>query len=596
VKSVVPVVIDSQFRSAGDSEPVCLLTIPLGGSSVLDELAAQLSKVSSAELLVMPSFNPPVGYEEMIRASTSATVRVVLPDQLGEVLVNLEIADSLLVVDPRFWPVKGHDFTGLLTHLEEYHGATHMIAVTAGSEEVRERIECDSTGSVRCIQRLYSAVEWPETAEKTIACTLAPARSVASIQFRTLSELRTGLLSRGGLNRDLPLDTAVLDLSGPQGLLALSDRTLEQMTVERWNARFAAHAEGVLVGAECEIHPSVRFVPPVVVHDRVHIGEGAMIIGPAVIGAHSRIGARATVAQCLVNHQTEIAARTAVRHDVCSGRRNGDGRTGRAPAHVLSLTSLPSESQWVEEMEVLAERSLNTNRRFHLAIKRVFDFVAALLGVIVLAVPMLVAAIVVRLTSAGPVFFAHRREGKGGKEFSCLKFRTMTADAHKMQRQLYRANEVDGPQFKLENDPRITRVGRLLRASNFDEIPQLFNVLAGHMSLVGPRPSPFRENQICVPWRRARLSVRPGITGLWQVCRDERRDKGDFHEWIYYDIDYVRRFSFWLDLRILVATVFALTGWRGVLGHLVPTGGRPRSSTMRTPRGEWMRGAGASPI
>ena len=113
----------------------------------------------------------------------------------------------------------------------------------------------------------------------------------------------------------------------------------------------------------------------------------------------------------------------------------------------------------------------------------------------------------------------------------------MTADAHRQQRQLYRSNQVDGPQFKLKEDPRVTRVGRLLRVTNLDEIPQLINVLRGQMSLVGPRPSPFRENQICVPWRRARLSVRPGITGLWQVCRDEDRTEGDFHEWIYYDLD-----------------------------------------------------------
>jgi lipopolysaccharide/colanic/teichoic acid biosynthesis glycosyltransferase len=259
------------------------------------------------------------------------------------------------------------------------------------------------------------------------------------------------------------------------------------------------------------------------------------------------------------------------------------------------LTSLPSESQWAKDMEVLSKRSVNAARRIHLILKRAFDFVASLLALVVLAIPMLVVAVILKLDSAGPVFFAHRREGRNGKEFPCVKFRTMTADAHRLQRKLYEANEVDGPQFKLKNDPRITRLGRLLRATNFDEIPQLFNVLVGHMSLVGPRPSPFRENQICVPWRQARLSVRPGITGLWQVCRDENRTEGDFHEWIYYDIEYVRGFSFWLDLRILVATVFALTGWRGLLRYLLPAGSR--SSTFAVPRlrGGWTRRAGASP-
>ena len=100
----------------------------------------------------------------------------------------------------------------------------------------------------------------------------------------------------------------------------------------------------------------------------------------------------------------------------------------------------------------------------------------------------------------------------------------------------------------------------------------MINVLLGDMSLVGPRPSPFRENQICVPWRRARLSVRPGITGLWQICRDADRTRGDFHEWIYYDLTYVREFSLWLDLKILLATIITLGGRRSVpLAWLIPS-------------------------
>jgi lipopolysaccharide/colanic/teichoic acid biosynthesis glycosyltransferase len=145
-----------------------------------------------------------------------------------------------------------------------------------------------------------------------------------------------------------------------------------------------------------------------------------------------------------------------------------------------------------------------------------------------------------------------------------------------MQRNLADRNEVDGPQFKIENDPRVTRVGRILRATNLDELPQLFNVLFGQMSLVGPRPSPFRENQICVPWRRARLSVRPGITGLWQVCRGHR-EQSDFNQWIYYDITYVRNGGFWLDLKILAATVLTLGGkWSVPLTWIVPLREGPR--------------------
>jgi len=142
----------------------------------------------------------------------------------------------------------------------------------------------------------------------------------------------------------------------------------------------------------------------------------------------------------------------------------------------------------------------------------------------------------------------------------------MVVDADQQQRRLSRMNAVDGPQFKVDRDPRRTRVGRLLAATNIDELPQLWNVLAGEMSLVGPRPSPFRENQVCVPWREGRLSVRPGITGLWQICRHDRGN-GDFHQWIYYDLHYVRNLSFWLDLKIL-----ALTPLSFLRGGYIPLG------------------------
>jgi len=190
---------------------------------------------------------------------------------------------------------------------------------------------------------------------------------------------------------------------------------------------------------------------------------------------------------------------------------------------------------------------------------------------IILLLPLLAAvALLIKLTSKGPVLFPHEREGKDGKTFQCLKFRTMVKDAHRQQRALYVRNQVDGPQFMLPDDPRITSVGRWLRATNIDELPQLINVFLGQMSLIGPRPSPFRENQICVAWRKARLSVRPGITGLWQICRHER-EAGDFHQWIYYDMLYVRHMSFRVDLKIFMATLLTLGGrWSVPQAWIIP--------------------------
>jgi lipopolysaccharide/colanic/teichoic acid biosynthesis glycosyltransferase len=193
------------------------------------------------------------------------------------------------------------------------------------------------------------------------------------------------------------------------------------------------------------------------------------------------------------------------------------------------------------------------------AAKRGFDLIFSLCAILATLplYPFLMLAIWIE--DGRPFFFAHRRETVGGREFSCIKFRSMRKDAEKMKALLKARNQADGPQFFIDNDPRLTRVGGLLRKYNLDELPQFFNVLIGDMSVVGPRPSPRRENQYCPPWREARLSVRPGITGLWQVKRT-RRTGSDFQEWIKFDIEYVERHSFWLDLKIVFQTVSTMLG------------------------------------
>jgi lipopolysaccharide/colanic/teichoic acid biosynthesis glycosyltransferase len=191
--------------------------------------------------------------------------------------------------------------------------------------------------------------------------------------------------------------------------------------------------------------------------------------------------------------------------------------------------------------------------------KRIVDFFAAAMVLILFAPVLLLVALAIKLTSPGPVFYKDRRQGLRGKEFNCLKFRTMILGADKIQDILRIVSQVDGPQFKMDDDPRINNVGWFLRETYIDEIPQFFNVLFGQMSIVGPRPSPKSENTLCPFWRDARLSVRPGITGLWQVYRT-RQPMKDFQEWIHYDIEYVRNLSLKMDLSICWKTAMKLLG------------------------------------
>jgi len=186
-------------------------------------------------------------------------------------------------------------------------------------------------------------------------------------------------------------------------------------------------------------------------------------------------------------------------------------------------------------------------------LKRVFDIGFALVALAVTLPLYPLVMLIIYLEDGRPFFFAHQRETLGGRRFPCIKFRSMWNNAEQIKEELSHENKADGPQFYIENDPRMTRIGAFLRKYNLDELPQFFNVLVGHMSIVGPRPSPYAENQYCPPWREARLSVRPGITGLWQVKRS-RLEGLDFQEWIRYDLEYVENASWQLDMWIIWKT------------------------------------------
>ena len=188
-----------------------------------------------------------------------------------------------------------------------------------------------------------------------------------------------------------------------------------------------------------------------------------------------------------------------------------------------------------------------------LIIKRVIDVVGALVGLFILSPLMLVVALAVKLEDPrSPVLFTQDRSGRYGRRFRMWKFRSMVADAEERKAELDAHNEMSGAAFKITNDPRITRVGRLLRRSSVDELPQLWNVLVGHMSLVGPRPLIPREEKGYERWQLRRLSVRPGITGLWQVSG---RNEVDFDTWMMLDMQYLDNWTLALDVRVLLKTI-----------------------------------------
>ena len=189
--------------------------------------------------------------------------------------------------------------------------------------------------------------------------------------------------------------------------------------------------------------------------------------------------------------------------------------------------------------------------------KLLLDFFGALILIIFAAVPMLIIALLIKLTSPGPAIFRQQRSGLNGSPFTIFKFRTMATNAEQFKHELAAMNEMTGPVFKVTNDPRVTSFGKFLRKFSLDELPQLFNVLRGEMSLVGPRPLPVDEvKRFSDLAHRRRLSVKPGLTCLWQVSG--RNEISDFKEWVRLDLEYIDNWSIWLDLQILLRTVPAV--------------------------------------
>ena len=190
-------------------------------------------------------------------------------------------------------------------------------------------------------------------------------------------------------------------------------------------------------------------------------------------------------------------------------------------------------------------------------IKRLIDVICSFIGVVVLSPLFIIIAIIIKTTSKGPVFFSQKRVGKNGKEFDMYKFRSMVVNAEELKEKLAAQNEMSGPMFKMKDDPRVTKVGKFIRKTSIDELPQLWNVLKGDMSLVGPRPSLPKEVAQFEDWMHKRLEVKPGLTCYWQVSG---RNNIDFEDWMKLDCKYVDERNTWVDIKLIFKTVGVLFG------------------------------------
>ncbi|UCG48205.1 MAG: sugar transferase [Phycisphaerales bacterium] len=447
--------------------------------------------------------------------------------------------------------------------LASAHSAVVAVGAEPGLLACREKIRFTSEGKIAGFRRLYTDAAEP-----------APAPSDWPHHLFIRTDVLGQLLSDGGLPRSFgalsdKLRAGALtvrafhvagdlaDLGGAEGLLEFCSSAMSSHCNGHAYEQITYQAEKNDTDEAGEVSRKPRLIGKVLLGQDIHIGPDAVIIGPTIICNGARIERKAVISSAVIGPRVQISARQVVQNCVLAAGQSApdDLKCGAGSVTRLGQPRL----QPARQDRIKSDFRTWPRLSYAGSLKRIADCLAAAIVLILFAPVLPVVALAVKLTSSGPVFFKDRRQGLHGRPFNCLKFRTMRVGSDKIQDKLRVASQVDGPQFKMEDDPRITAVGRFLRETYVDEIPQFFNVLVGQMSVVGPRPSPEPENRLCPSWRDARLSVRPGVTGLWQIWRT-REPMKDFQEWIHYDTRYVRELSLRLDLWICWRTFRKMAG------------------------------------
>jgi len=314
----------------------------------------------------------------------------------------------------------------------------------------------------------------------------------------------------------------------------------------------------VWVGENVQISPSATLIRPLVIGGETRIDENVTIVGPSVIGSHCSLEKNSFVRESIFWPNSSITSSAEVDKCLISGRAfNLNGGYCRESIILDGepfLDGIGAALGGTTVRKVVRRQSNGRGKfgqSFYPPAKRILDLAMAA-TVLLFSLPLWVLlAALIKLDSHGPVFFLQTRCGKNAKPFRMIKFRTMVQNAEELKRQIEHLNQSDGPMFKIFDDPRETRVGRFLRKTNLDELPQLLNVLRGDMSIVGPRPLSMSEMRYNPHWRDARLQVHQGMTGLWQV---KGKETHFFHDWIRFDLQYVDESSLFLDLKIMFLT------------------------------------------
>lgn len=458
-------------------------------------------------------------------------------------------------------------FDGDLRKFVNHHrksGAAASIMVSSVSPDEaaanHESVEFADDGTIKQITRDNGAVQNDSLFPVGIYC-FQPEIFEAFKQGESFLDIKEQLIPRlAAAGKKI----ASYELSGAWHYLYTIDDyvRLNEEVLEGRLSTFAAHepmAPDVWLGENVKLGRNVNFIAPVVIGDNTVIEDDVQLVGPLSIGSNCTIGKKSIIRDSVVWDDCKIAAHCQISNSVMASKSQlGQWRAVRDTVIVErqlqpATANLLSRKFHITTIAASKPAALPTlhKRQLFAAAKRGFDIVFSLLLLLLLLPVIAVVALAIKLDSRGPVFFRQRRCGLYGKEFLMFKFRSMVQDADKKQGQLQHLNQADGPVFKIENDPRMTRVGRFIRKLSLDEIPQLLNIVTGDMSFVGPRPLAMRELRLSPSWSELRMQVKPGLTGLWQVSG---RSSSGFNGWVEMDTFYARHQSLALDFKILAKT------------------------------------------
>ncbi len=539
------------------------ILLPIAGYPLLTYMASNLHRAGVERLIVCPTPSEPEFRATIERALQDIPFRfetIVLEAMLGTG-GSLKQAEDLLRGES-FWVLGSDAFMRAdLQEMISLHRKRKSLATLAAVRLLNtpwqmERVEMDPEKGVKTVHRMHPCQE-KRSMLRPISLYLFEPQILDLIPPNSYYDLKEQLFS------------TLYNAGNPASVWEAPEHTRTIVSVDEYIAANQDQLLGRVRFPELEDgsfadNSDVRFLGPVAAGKGLHLSERATVVGPAVI-EDINVGAQSVIVGSIVMRNAQIGAGVHLNHClVGEGAVIEDGvflrdvvvpmnsRVTRDSAETIPLeTDIRSNApllKWMNE-------GLSSGLVYRIA-KRAVDLAFAVPALFVLSPLMLLIALAVKLDSPGKVFYTQTRCGKGGKKFSMVKFRTMVSNSDQLKRELKSLNEVDGPTFKLTNDPRVTRIGKLLRETNLDEIPQLINVINGDMSLIGPRPLSMDEMCYNPMWRDTRLRSVPGLTGLWQV---EAHSKAQFSEWIRHDLTYAKNACVSFDTQIFFRTLNRFT-------------------------------------